>query len=443
MDGKSDNVEKTENTALAGDKTSAVGPEMKMPSAPEPMNPSEKTADESDKKEDALETIKEIKAERKPVKKKPVWLTVLSVIFFPVTAIVLAFKWFTRKIKLSVTAKTTIVFALVFGALITIYVVILISSVETEMTAAAMEGAKKYLFRLKWTSAILVVVFVALGAALGNIASHYMMEPLRRMIKQIDEIGSEDLSKRLSVVDSQDELTELTKQINEMLDEIEDTFERQSNFISDASHELKTPISVIQGYANMLKRWGKTDPALLDESIDTLLSEAENMKRIVQQLLLLAKIGNLTMEKTKFDMVEVLREVVEQYSLTDHGKTLEFVGSEEIFVETDKNMLIESVRSLVDNAIKYTGDGGRITVECKRDDEGAQITVSDNGIGIAPEHLPHIFERFYRCDKTRSRANGSSGLGLTITKSIVEMMGGKISVQSRLKEGSTFTIQLY
>lgn len=176
MDGKSDNVEKTENTALAGDKTSAVGPEMKMPSAPEPMNPSEKTADESDKKEDALETIKEIKAERKPVKKKPVWLTVLSVIFFPVTAIVLAFKWFTRKIKLSVTAKTTIVFALVFGALITIYVVILISSVETEMTAAAMEGAKKYLFRLKWTSAILVVVFVALGAALGNIASHYMID---------------------------------------------------------------------------------------------------------------------------------------------------------------------------------------------------------------------------------------------------------------------------
>lgn len=112
---------------------------------------------------------------------------------------------------------------------------------------------------------ILVAAFVALGAAIGYIASTYMMTPIRRMIKQIDEVGADNLSMRLDDVDTQDELKELTVQINEMLDELESTFERQSNFISDASHELKTPISVIQGYANMLKRWGKSDPALLDE----------------------------------------------------------------------------------------------------------------------------------------------------------------------------------
>lgn len=106
-------------------------------------------------------------------------------------------------------------------------------------------------------------------------------------------------------------------------------------------------------------------------------------------------------------------------------------------------MLIESVRALIDNAIKYTPDGGKITVACKRNEDGALIRVKDNGIGIAPEHLPHIFERFYRCDKARSRAAGSSGLGLTITKSIVEMMGGKIDVTSVPDMGSTFTIQLY
>ncbi len=262
------------------------------------------------------------------------------------------------------------------------------------------------------------------------------------MIKQIDEVGADNLSMRLDDVDTQDELKELTVQINEMLDELESTFERQSNFISDASHELKTPISVIQGYANMLKRWGKSDPALLDESIDTLLTEADNMKRIVQQLLLLAKIGNLSMSKSVFDMGEVLGDIVDQYKMADSKRNLSFAGSE-IFVETDKNMLIESVRALVDNAIKYTAEGGNIEVGCKRNGDGAEIWVEDNGIGISAENLPHIFERFYRCDKSRSRAAGSSGLGLTITKSIVETMGGKIQVKSELGKGSRFTIQLY
>lgn len=106
-------------------------------------------------------------------------------------------------------------------------------------------------------------------------------------------------------------------------------------------------------------------------------------------------------------------------------------------------MLIESVRALVDNAIKYTAEGGNIEVGCKRNGDGAEIWVEDNGIGISAENLPHIFERFYRCDKSRSRAAGSSGLGLTITKSIVETMGGKIQVKSELGKGSRFTIQLY
>ena len=296
---------------------------------------------------------------------------------------------------------------------------------------------------MKITSVVLVIVFVALGAAIGNISSQYMMTPLRRMIDQIDKVDGNNLSLRLDAVDTQDELNELTQQINEMLDELESTFERQSNFISDASHELKTPISVIQGYANMLKRWGKADPALLDESIDTLLAEAENMKRIVEQLLLLAKIGNLTMNKTRFDMTGVINEAVEKYKVAGLNKEITFSGGGEILVETDKNMLVESARALIDNAIKYTPDGGKIEVGCRRIDDGAVIYVKDNGIGIAPEHLPHIFERFYRCDKARSRAAGSSGLGLTITKSIVEMMGGKIEVESAENKGSTFKILLH
>lgn len=395
----------------------------------------------ADKHEDALETIKEIKAENAPQKKRNWFLFVLEIIFFPITGVVLLFKWATRKIKLSITVKTSIIFAFLFGVLMSIYVIFIISSIEGRLSSVG-EDADAYILRLKITSIILVVVFIALGAAIGYIASTYMMTPIRRMIKQIDEVGADNLSMRLDDVDTQDELKELTVQINEMLDELESTFERQSNFISDASHELKTPISVIQGYANMLKRWGKSDPELLDESIDTLLSEADNMKRIVQQLLLLAKIGNLSMNKEVFDMSAVLGDIVEQYKMADNNRNLSFEGKE-ILVETDKNMLIESVRALVDNAIKYTADGGNIVVGCKRNDDGAEIWVEDDGIGISAENLPHIFERFYRCDKSRSRAAGSSGLGLTITKSIVETMGGKINVKSELGKGSRFTIQLY
>ncbi len=408
----------------------------------EPLPGEQATPEAADKHEDALETIKELKAESQPPKKRNWFLFVLSIIFFPITGIVLLFKWASRKIKLSITIKTTIIFAFLFGVLMSAYVIFIISSIESRLTLVGTEGAWGYITRLKITSVILVAAFVALGAAIGYIASTYMMTPIRRMIKQIDEVGADNLSMRLDDVDTQDELKELTVQINEMLDELESTFERQSNFISDASHELKTPISVIQGYANMLKRWGKSDPALLDESIDTLLSEADNMKRIVQQLLLLAKIGNLSMSKSVFDMGEVLGDIVDQYKMADSKRNLSFAGSE-IFVETDKNMLIESVRALVDNAIKYTAEGGNIEVGCKRNGDGAEIWVEDNGIGISAENLPHIFERFYRCDKSRSRAAGSSGLGLTITKSIVETMGGKIQVKSELGKGSRFTIQLY
>ncbi len=408
----------------------------------EPLPGEQATPEAADKHEDALETIKELKAESQPPKKRNWFLFVLSIIFFPITGIVLLFKWASRKIKLSITIKTTIIFAFLFGVLMSAYVIFIISSIESRLTLVGTEGAWGYITRLKITSVILVAAFVALGAAIGYIASTYMMTPIRRMIKQIDEVGADNLSMRLDDVDTQDELKELTVQINEMLDELESTFERQSNFISDASHELKTPISVIQGYANMLKRWGKSDPALLDESIDTLLSEADNMKRIVQQLLLLAKIGNLSMSKSVFDMGEVLGDIVDQYKMSDSKRNLSFAGSE-IFVETDKNMLIESVRALVDNAIKYTAEGGNIEVGCKRNGDGAEIWVEDNGIGISAENLPHIFERFYRCDKSRSRAAGSSGLGLTITKSIVETMGGKIQVKSELGKGSRFTIQLY
>ena len=149
------------------------------------------------------------------------------------------------------------------------------------------------------------------------------------------------------------------------------------------------------------------------------------------------------MNKTRFNLCEVLDDMVDGYRVVNTTHKITFNGDAEITVDTDKNMLLESVRTLVDNAIKYTPAGGKINVSSFLEGEKAVIRVTDTGVGISAEDLPKVFDRFYRCDKARGRDSGSSGLGLTIAKSIVEMMGGKIFVESEVDKGSTFTIELY
>jgi signal transduction histidine kinase len=237
---------------------------------------------------------------------------------------------------------------------------------------------------------------------------------------------------------------ELTNRINGMLDHIEETFKRQENFVADASHELKTPISVIAGYINMLKRWGAKDESILAEGIDAISRESENMRRMVEQLLLLARIGKINMHVTRFDADEALRDTVEGYRLSNekhHTIVYETVG--EVLVDTDKSLLVELVRILVNNAVKYTPEGGTVTVSVWIDANALKISVADTGVGIPAEDLPQLYDRFFRCDKVRGRESGGTGLGLTIAKSIADTLGGKIEVVSELGKGTTFTVTLY
>ena len=302
----------------------------------------------------------------------------------------------------------------------------------------------EYMYRLIVTSAVLVAVFIVIGAVLGGFTSQYMIDPVRKMTARVREISEENLSARLDPVDSQDELTELTDRINGMLSSLQEAFERQENFVSDASHELKTPLSVIAGYANLLRRWGKDDPKILDEAVDAISRESENMKRIVDQLLWLAKLGNFTLSNSIFNLYETVGDIVDGYKTVKIKHDISLSGDPSITLNTDKNVLTEAVRTLVDNAIKYTPPTtGVIKIAVSRKNDCVEISVADNGIGISEADRAHVFERFYRCDKVRGRESGSSGLGLTICKSIVEMIGGRISVESELGKGSTFTITLY
>ncbi len=400
-----------------------------------------------EKKEAVRETLLEIKGEAVQKKKKGkaahIFFMIVAVLFFPITLCVIGVRKLFIKCKVGIAAKATIVFTLVFGLMIIGYAAFILASISMRMTNGG-GLTDEYMNRLIITSVVLVIVFIALGSVIGSLSSQYMINPVRKITKRIEEISEENLSARLDPVDSQDELRELTVRINKMLDSLEQAFERQENFVSDASHELKTPLSVIAGYANLLRRWGKDDPKILEESVDAISRESENMKRIVDQLLWLAKLGNFSLNNSEFNLYEAVDDIVDGYKLTNIKHSITLTGDASITLYTDKNLITEAVRTLVDNAIKYTPPAlGEIHINIERKTDCVELTIADNGIGISAADIDHVFERFYRCDKVRGRESGSSGLGLTICKSIIEMMGGKISVESELGKGSTFKITLY
>ncbi|MDE6617424.1 MAG: HAMP domain-containing histidine kinase [Clostridiales bacterium] len=407
-------------------------------------------APDEEKKEAVKQTIAEIKSENserveRKSKSRSIAFKIFCCIFFPVTLCVIGFRKLSKKLKIGITAKTTVVFTVVFGLMLIGYAAFMLASIG-KLSGSGESISSAYMQRLIITSAVVVLVFIILGAVLGGFSSQYMISPVRKITHRVKEISEENnlsASARLDPVDSQDELMELTEQINSMLDSLQQAFERQENFVSDASHELKTPLAVIAGYANLLRRWGKDDPKVLAEAVEAISRESENMKRIVEQLLWLAKLGDFALNCTEFNLYETVAEVVDGYKLLNTGHQIELVGELSVTLNTDKNLLTEAVRTLVDNAIKYTpAEKGviKLFIECV--EGGVEIAVQDNGMGISQEDQAQIFDRFFRCDKVRGRESGSSGLGLTICKQIVEMMGGTISVESEKGKGSTFVIAL-
>ena len=217
---------------------------------------------------------------------------------------------------------------------------------------------------------------------------------------------------------------------------------QQARFVDDASHELRTPIAVIQGYANMLDRWGKDDPAVLEESITAIKNESENMKELIDQLLFLARGDNgrqkLSMEK--LNLSDVMREVWEESMMIDSDHKYLFEDSENCYINGDLAMIKQSVRIFVQNAAKYSDKGNTIKLSVKRAGDQISYMVQDEGIGMAGEELSHIFERFYRSDKARNTSTGGSGLGLSIAKWIIDAHQGSVEVISRQDIGTRMTV---
>jgi len=277
----------------------------------------------------------------------------------------------------------------------------------------------------------------SLNAKRGPI-SQQEMEALAGTLKGINAAR---LDTRIEIDGAQDELKNVAGAINGMLARINASYGAQARFVSDASHELRTPIAAIQGYVNLLDRWGKHDKLALQESIDAIKDEAAHMKDLIEQLLFLARGDNhaMPLQQEQVSLAELSETVVRETQMIDDSHEFESRPTP-VFVYADPSLIKQALRILVDNAIKYTPNGGRIVISLKKDDGKARITVQDNGIGIPPEAVPRIFDRFYRADESRARATGGTGLGLSIAKWIVERHGGHVEVLSRQDIGTRFTI---
>ena len=263
---------------------------------------------------------------------------------------------------------------------------------------------------------------------------------LEDAISKISPVASDE---RIHIGDS--EFKGLEDAINKLLDRMRDSYRQQARFVSDASHELRTPISVIQGYANMLDRWGKSDESVLDESITAIKSESENMKNLVEQLLFSARGINgktqLTIEE--FSLSNMIKEVVEESKMIDDKHVYSYINLEEVNVYGDVGLLKQTARILVENAAKYTEVGENIVLKTGKNSKGEPyFSVQDNGIGMDTEDIPHIFERFFRADTARVRKNGGTGLGLSIAKWIIDNHNGYFSVLSRKEIGTRITVYL-
>lgn len=277
---------------------------------------------------------------------------------------------------------------------------------------------------------------------IGRLIVNKMLKPIKDMTEAVNNIQGNDLFTRLDTHLAKDELKDLTITFNEMMERLEAFVERQKQFASDASHELRTPIAIIQGYAEMLQRWGKDDPQILEESILSIAQETQNMKTLLEKLLFLSRSdkNTLVVDFEIINLSQLCKQILKETSFIDDEH--EFIPkiSENIQLFGDKALIKELIRIFIDNALKYTPEGGSITLSCVQTKKNVVVSIKDTGIGINEDHLPHLFDRFYRVDEARNKKTGGTGLGLAIAKQISNIHHAKIYVNSVLEKGTDFII---
>jgi heavy metal sensor kinase len=310
---------------------------------------------------------------------------------------------------------------------------------------APLEEADRELARLLAALGMAVPAALACAAGLGYLLARTALTPVERLRRSTREITADRLDRRLPVANPGDELGRLARTINEMIGRLERSFAEVRRFTADASHELRTPLAAIRTEAEVALGGSPLTPDQ-ERLLGSILEECERLTRLTDQLLTLAREDaaaappareSVDLSALVAAVVENMRPLAEARELTLHLKDPGGVG-----VPGDGARLRQVFYNLLDNAIKYTPAGGTVEVRAEAGARAAVVTVRDTGIGIPPEHLPHVFERFYRVDRGRSRAEGGTGLGLSIARSIVAAHGGEIELASTPGQGTVCTVTL-
>ena len=288
-----------------------------------------------------------------------------------------------------------------------------------------------------------------LGLILSAIGAMYVsknfINRLRKFITTMNEIKEKGFNARAEVSGFNDEIDKMKIVFNSMMDDLEDAFEDQSRFVSDASHELKTPLTALQGHLNLIKRWGKNDKERLEKSIDICLNEVERLKKIVNDMLLLSKTEKEEVDLSKIDEINpkmVIEEVIEHYNVLNPDVKYITSIEDNIKMKIDPNDLKQLLIIFIDNSIKYNNkENIEIEIKLRHLDNKVNLEIKDNGMGIPKDELNNVMKRFYKVDKSRVK-NNSFGIGLSIASRIVNNYNGKISIDSELNKYTTISIYI-
>ncbi|TRZ38329.1 HAMP domain-containing protein [Niallia circulans] len=308
-----------------------------------------------------------------------------------------------------------------------------------------LDSYKLVMKHLAFAMMLFAIAAILISALIGYLMSRELLKPLSIMTNTMKKIKSAGFKERMPVYPQKDEISELSTIFNHMMDRIELSFQAQKQFVEDASHELRTPISILEGHLSMLNRWGKHNPEILEESLKASLDETEKLKKLVLTLLDLTRLDHNRLDQDNLSP-EMVNTIIE-----GAVKDFQMLHSDFKFdVQLQSNQLNgiaeqhfqQVLTILLDNAIKYSGASKEISISTSKKDRLFILQISDKGIGIPDKEIDKVFDRFYRVDKARSRGQGGTGLGLAIAKKIVDYYQGSIQLDSRLGEGTTVTISL-
>jgi two-component system OmpR family sensor kinase len=320
------------------------------------------------------------------------------------------------------------------------------SGAQYLVETGAPHGRVEQLLRSLLTILLTLTPLVLLGAAVGGYLLMAMpLKPVVSLTLQAERIGIGELGERLPVIQTGDELERLSLSLNRMISRLEDALAHNRRFSADVSHELRTPLTILRGELEHVLQMRNAGPDVA-ESVGSALEEIERLAKIVESLLTISHLdtGGAGIEFNRFDLQEMVKTTAEQMKLLADEKRITMRGdsSGPVYSFGDESRIKQVLVNLLDNAIKYSREGGQVVTSVKAEGNAAVLMVRDDGVGIPEEALPHVFERFYRAEKARPRGTAGAGLGLSIVQAICRAHGGTISVTSTEGKGTTVQVRL-